>query len=316
MKIFITGHRGFIGRHLVEQLKNTHQLILLEHDLRDHAMVKKQLLDTDPDIIVHLAARTEVSDSYNEQASYFEVNHIGTVNLIESARSLKNLKNFVFASSMEVYGWQPIGDIIKIGKSPSVNGKFVSLDENTPTNPTSPYGLSKLACEQYLEYAKRVYNFPSTIIRQTNSYGRKDNSFFITEQVIYQMLTNPEKIHLGFGGSYRNFIYIDDLLDVWKLIIETPEKCVGETFCLGPDNGIQIKDFVEKIASLIGWNGEIVWNTKLPRPGEIYLLNSTNEKITNILGWTPRYTLDQGLNKTIQDWRVILENKLPFKKRD
>lgn len=312
MKIFITGSNGFIGQHIVDRLKDKHELIHLKYDLRDHTAVKKQLIDSDPEIIVHLAAKTEVQDSFYEQATFSEVNYIGTINLIESAKNLKNLKNFVFASTMEVYGWQPIIDFIENEHNTDMIPAF---DENTQTNPNSPYGLTKLACEKYLEYAHRIYNLPFTVIRQTNAYGRKDNTFFVTEQIIYHMLTNPNEILLGCGSSYRNFIYIEDLLDAWQTIIENPEKCIGEIFCLGPDNAVKISKLVDMIAQKIRWNGTVTWNTKPPRPGEVYLLNSTNAKITEKTGWSPKYTLDRGLDKTIADWRNIISNNLPFKHR-
>ena len=116
MRIFITGADGFIGQHMVERLKDKHELEFLTEDLRDHAKVAMQVSTFDPEIIVHLAARTEVQDSFYEQITFSEINYVGTVNLIEVASKLPNLKNFVFASTMEVYGWQPISDIIKDGK--------------------------------------------------------------------------------------------------------------------------------------------------------------------------------------------------------
>ena len=120
MRIFITGHDGFIGQHLVERLKNKHELCFLEHDLRDHDKVGFQIRQFDPEIIVHLAARTEVEKSFYEQITFSDINYTGTVNLIEVARDLPNLKNFVFASTMEVYGWQPISDLIRDGKEKSI----------------------------------------------------------------------------------------------------------------------------------------------------------------------------------------------------
>ena len=312
MKIFITGADGFIGQHMVARLNPVHELGFLTCDLRDHALVKQQLVDFSPDVIVHLAARTEVQDSFYEQITFSEINYVGTVNLIEAARSVPNLQNFVFASTMEVYGWQPISDLIKQG---ATSGNEV-FDETTQPNPNAPYAVAKYACEKYLEYAHRSYGLPFTAIRQTNAYGRKDNTFFVTEQIVYQMLTNPEEVRLGYGEPYRNFIYIEDLLDAWQTVIENPSKCVGEIFCLGPDNALRISEYVDMIANKIGWNGSVVWNTKPARPGEIYLLNSTNAKLTAKTGWAPRYTLDQGLDQTIADWKNILANKLPFKHRE
>ena len=298
MRIFITGGDGFIGQHMVPDLSLRHDICLLDADLRDHEQVSKQIKDFDPEIVVHLAARTEVEKSFTEQISFSDINYVGTVNLIESCKDLKHLKNFVFASTMEVYGWQPISDLIRDGKENYV----IAYDEDTQPNPNAPYAVAKYACEKYLEYAHRSYGLPFTAIRQTNCYGRKDNDFFVTEQIITQMIKNPHTINLGYAEPYRNFIYIDDLLSAWRTIIENPEKAAGEIFCLGPDNAIKIKDYAEKIAFQLGWDGKINWNQKPDRPGEIYLLNSSHRKLTKMLGWKPQWTLDAGIQKTVEYW--------------
>jgi nucleoside-diphosphate-sugar epimerase len=310
MRIFITGADGFIGQHMVERLKGNHELEFLKEDLRDHDKVGFQIRQFDPEIIVHLAARTEVQDSFYEQITFSEINYVGTVNLIETAAKVKNLRNFVFASTMEVYGWQPISDLIADGNEEPDD--IWAFTEDTQPNPNAPYAVAKYGCEKYLEYAGRCYNLPYTIIRQTNAYGRKDNNFFVTEQIIYQMLTNPNEINLGYGEPYRNFIFIDDLLDAWETVIRNPDKVAGEIFCLGPDNAIKIKDYVNIIADKIGWTGTIYWDTKPVRHGEIYLLNSSNQKLTDATGWSPKVELSDGLDKTIEIWKNILANDLPF----
>jgi nucleoside-diphosphate-sugar epimerase len=303
MRIFITGHNGFIGSHLIERLSD-HEIVFLSSDLRDHDGVRQEIVRAQPDVIVHLAARTEVEKSFYEQTTFSDINYTGTVNLIEAARDVSHLQNFVFASTMEVYGWQPISDLIHQGKETHI----IAFDETTQPNPNAPYAVAKYACEKYLEYAGRAYGLPYTIIRQTNAYGRKDNDFFVTEQIINQMLTNPQEIFLGYGEPYRNFLYIDDLIDAWDTVIQNPESSRGHIFCLGPDNAIKISAYVDLIARKLNWSGTVHWNTKPPRPGEIYLLNSTNDKITQILGWKPRVGLDEGLDLTIMHWKEKLQS--------
>ena len=302
MRVLITGHSGFIGQHIVARLTEKHDLFLLKSDLRDHAGVRDEVHAADPEVIVHLAARTEVEKSFYEQTVFSEINYVGTVNLIEAASQLSNLKNFVFASTMEVYGWQPISDLIRDGNESEIE----VFDETTIPNPNAPYSVAKFACEKYLEYASRSYNFPYTIIRQTNAYGRKDNDFFVTEQIITQMLKNPDEINLGYGVPYRNFLYIDDLIDAWEVVIDNPDKCVGQLVCLGPNNAIRISDYVDMIAKKLNWEGKVNWNTKPARPGEIYLLNSSNAKLTNMTGWEPKVSLSDGLDRTIEFWRTHL----------
>ena len=305
MKIFITGSSGFIGQHLVPLLRQQHTIIELQSDLRNHTDVVNELVAADPDVIVHLAARTEVEKSFYEQVTFSEINYVGSVNLIDAACRLRNLKNFVFASTMEVYGWQPISDEVRDHGQPQVS---LAFDEHTPPNPNAPYAVAKLAVEKYLEYAHRSLNLPFTAIRQTNSYGRSDNDFFVTEQIITQMLKNANEINLGYAEPFRNFIWIDDLLEAWKRVIENPDLCnQGRIYTVGPDRPIRISDYAHKIANMLDWHGHINWNTKPKRPGEIYWLNSGNQAISQDLGWAPKIDLDTGLAKTIDIWRRLIK---------
>ena len=302
MKVFITGASGFIGSHFVKVLENNHLVHSMQSDLLEFSKVRQELFDFDPDVIVHFGARTEVERSFYEQVTFSQVNYVGTVNLIESAAKLKNLKNFVFASTMEVYGWQPVSDIIK---EKGYLKDIPIFDENTIPNPNAPYAVAKYACEKYLEYAHRSLGLPFCAIRQTNTYGRKKNDFFVVEQIITQMIKNPNAINLGYDTPYRNFLYIDDLLNLWSTIIENPDKVSnGYIFTIGPNNPIQIKELANVIAKKLDWHGEIKWNSKPARPGEIYLLNSDHKLVTEITGWSPTVDLSSGLDRTIDHWKT------------
>jgi nucleoside-diphosphate-sugar epimerase len=296
MKLLLTGSSGFIGSHLRPLLEAQFDVYHLSSDLRDHEAIAKEVAAFSPEIIVHLAARTEVEKSFYEQVAFSEINYVGSVNLIEAASRLPNLKNFVFASTMEVYGWQPISDEVVKNIIPK---EYVAFDEHTQPNPNAPYSVAKYGVEKYLEYMHRSCGFPFSAVRQTNCYGRTDNNFFITEQIISQMLANPNEINLGYAEPYRNFIYIDDLLDVWMEIITHPEKVQGLIFTLGPDNPIKIRDYANLIANKLQWTGTINWDTKPKRQGEIYWLNSNCDLITKTLGWKPKTSLNDGLDKTI-----------------
>jgi len=303
MKILLTGSSGFIGSHISPLLAQAHELHHLASDLLDFAQVDLEVARVSPDVVVHLAARTEVEQSFYEQITFSQVNYVGTVNLIEAASRVKNLKNFVFASTMEVYGWQPISDVVRAGGVPSV---FEAFDEHTQPNPNAPYAVAKYACEKYLEYAHRCLGLPYTAIRQTNSYGRKDNGFFVTEQIISQMLTNPDQVNLGYAEPYRNFIFISDLLSAWLTVIENPDRVQGKIFTIGPDAPIKIRDYAQLIADKLNWKGQITWDTKPHRPGEIYWLNSNHNLITATTGWRPQVSLDSGLDQTIEIWQQRL----------
>jgi UDP-glucose 4-epimerase len=92
-------------------------------------------------------------------------------------------------------------------------------------------------------------------------------------------------------------------MDVWELIILNTNAVKNQIYCLGPNNAINIGDLVDLIAEKLNWKGLVIWNTKPDRPGEIDILNSSNEKITKELGWYPKVNLSDGLDKTIEFWK-------------
>lgn len=302
MKILLTGASGFIGQHLLPCLKKIGNVTCLNSDLRNYKQVTYEVNKAQPDIVIHLASRTEVEKSFYEQITFSEINYIGTINLIESCKQLKKQPHFLFSSTMEVYGWQPVSDEIQ---NQGYAKKHVAFDENTPTNPNAPYAVAKIACEEYLKYALRAYDLPFTALRQTNTFGRQDNNFFVTEQIISQMLHSKE-ISLGNPAPFRNFIYIDDLIDAWLSIIEKREILSGEILTIGPDNPIQIRKYANLIGDLINWKGEVKWNTKPARPGEIYWLNSSHKRISHLTGWKPKISLQEGLEKTIEKNQYVI----------
>ena len=303
MKIFITGSSGFIGSHILPSLEEKYTVHEMRADLLDFDGVNSELVSFGPDLIIHLAARTEVERSFYEQVTFSQVNYVGTVNLIECANKLQHKPVILFASTMEVYGWQPVSDEIKAGRVPQILPVF---DEGTVPNPNAPYAVAKLGCEKYLEYAHRAYGIDYIIIRQTNCYGRKDNDFFVTEQIISQMLKGQE-CNLGYCEPYRNFIYIDDLIDAWINVVDHMDACRNNIFTIGPNNAVQIGQHAENIRRLLDWQGTINWNTKPERKGEIYILNSGNEKLTQFTGWTPKVDYWTGLEWTVDFWKQKLQ---------
>lgn len=296
--VFITGATGFIGKQLIKKFSADHKVVAptsKEMDIRDEKAVERELRKHKPDFIIHLAARTEVEKSFYEQKTFAEINYVGTVVLADTAvRVLPNLELFVFSSTMETYGEQS-------------KDNWVPFDEKTEQNPNAPYAIAKLACEKYLTYLGRTVNFPYTMIRQTNTYGRPDNDFFVVEQIITQMLKG-DVCNLGYREPYRNFLYIDDLVELYYKIIKNVDLAKGEVFCTGPDNTIQISALAEKIAKMLDWKGKINWGTKPKRPGEIYYLNSHAEKAQRVLNWRPLIDLDEGLRRTIQLWKGKLSS--------
>lgn len=314
MRVFVTGVSGFIGSYLAEALlKQGHEAAGFMRQtnrlnypsvkklagrvefhygsLTDYSAVKQALREFQPEAICHLGAITPVAYSFDHPHEVTETNYVGTMNLAEAARKeCPALKRFIFASSMETYGFQAKRD------------PFVETDESKPA---CPYAVAKVAGEKYLQYLHYAHKFPAVSFRQTNAYGRKENDYFVVEAIITQMLKGKE-INLGDGRPIRNFIFIDDLVELYLKMIVADSSVNGEVFNTGPDNGLSIEELASEIKLLLGWQGKINWNTRPKRPGEIFYLNSSPEKAERFLGWSPSVSLKSGLIRTIEIWEKNL----------
>lgn len=307
MKIIVTGGTGFIASHLIPELQNRgydvyniERYVTGRHtgnkicptyfaDLRDGFAIRKIIRDVNPEIIFHLAAISAVSFSYEHPQEVIESNLLGTVNLAEAAlREAHNLKQFLFAGTSEEYG---------------NNGYEVQV-ENNPLMPASPYAVSKMACEKYLNYMKEAYDFPITILRPFNTFGRKNDAHFLIERTITQMLTQ-NVVNLIDPTPIRDWMYVDDHVRAY-LACMCNDNAIGETFNFCTGRGYTVKETVELISKLTDFHGEVVWGAAPKRPTESKIIIGSYEKAKKILGWSPKYSLEQGLRETINYWRKKL----------
>jgi len=311
MKVLVTGVSGFIGSYLADRLlKEGHQVAglvrqtnRLNHpafqklkgdieihygSLTDSRAVRQCVHDFKPEVVCHLGAITPVAYSFDHPQEVTETNYLGTINLAEAVLDeCQNFHRFIFASSMETYGFQRL---------------HVPFVENQELHPACPYAVAKVAAENYLKYLHYAHQFPAVCFKQTNAYGRKENDYFVIEAIITQMLKS-DTINLGDPRPVRNFIFIDDLVDLYiETMYSKNPLILGESFNTGPDNGLSIERLFLKIAELIGWEGKVNWNTRPRRPGEIWYLNSTPKKAEEYIGWKPKVGLQEGLIRTIEIW--------------
>lgn len=310
-RVLVTGTTGFIGSHLAPRFVEldhdvygleryvTGRYVLGKHrevktvfgDLKEYFDVKQIIRQIQPDIIIHLAAVSAVAYSYEHPQEIIENNFMGTINLAEaSLREVPHLKQFLFASTSETYG---------NGPSPKT--------ETTPQKPNSPYAVSKLAAERYLLYMREAYNFPVTILRNFNTYGRKNNTHFVVERIIVQMLRN-QTVCLGDPTPVRDFLYVEDHVDAYLACLNKPES-VGEVFNFCTGRGTSIKELVCIISQLTNFNKEIRWETIPQRPLDIKVLVGDYSKARRVLDWEPKFKLKKGLKATIDFWRQRLSKE-------
>ena len=305
VRVLVTGVTGFVGGHLVPRLVErgldvysleryvTGRYVLGQQrdvktvfgDLRDYFVVKRMIREVRPEIVIHLAAISAVAYSYDHPHEMIETNLLGTVNLAEAClREVPHFKQFLFASTSETYG----------------NGPNPKTEE-TPQNPNSPYAVSKVACDKYLVYMHDAHGFPVTILRNFNTYGRKDNPHFVVERTITQMLQG-KTVRLGDPTPIRDFEYIDDHVNSYLTCLGNP-KAEGAVFNFCTGRGVSIKQLVDLISKLCDYKGEIFWGTIPARPLDIRELVGDYSKAKRLLGWEPKFTLEKGLQLTIDFWK-------------
>jgi nucleoside-diphosphate-sugar epimerase len=304
MRVLVTGGSGFIGSYLIPKLDELgYDVYSLERyvtgryvlgartatvfgDLRDSFAVRKLVREVQPDIVIHLASISPVAYSYDHPQEVFEVNALGTINLAEAClREVSHFRHFLFAGTSEEYG----------------NQTELPVREDAELRPNSPYAVSKVAADKYLHYMRDAYDFPMTVLRPFNTYGRKDNVHFVVERTITQMLQG-KTVKLGDPTPVRDFMYVDDHLDAYLACLDN-ERAKGQVFNFCTGRGISIKELAELIAKLVGFEGEISWSTVPARPLDIKKLVGNYEKAKRMLGWEPKYKLEDGLRKTIDFWR-------------
>jgi dTDP-glucose 4,6-dehydratase len=317
--VLLTGATGFIGSKIVEKLvsegyrvyallrhashrdlKNLSHVIenvrFIDGDLTDYHSLESAIEDCDPETIIHLGAMTPVRLSFSNPLSYLRVNLLGTANLVHATVEKAPKAHLIAASTAEVYGWQPEAEPIK---------------EDAPLRPSSPYGVSKSAADEYLQMASKVYGLRSTVLRCNNTYGRVDETRFFVEYVITNML-GGKPVYVGAPEHMRDYMFVEDHVAAYMLALKN-EKAIGQVFNVSPGNPISNIELVRRVAKLLNFKGSII--TKSYPPGyptrsskldtEYIVLDSS--KIRKILGWAPSVTLDDGLRRTIKMWKSQME---------
>jgi len=308
-RLLVTGGSGFIGSHLIPELAKLEcDVYSLERyvtgryvlggrravktvfgDLRDHFVVRKIVRETQPDAVVHLASISPVSYSYDHPIEVLETNFLGTVNLAESClREVHDFKHFLFAGTSEEYG----------------NHSDMPLKETAELRPCSPYAVSKVAADKYLQYIRDAYNFPVTIVRNFNTYGRKENTHFVVERIITQMLQG-KTVTLGDPKPVRDLLYVDDHVNSYMKCLGN-EKAIGEAFNFCTGRGTSIAQLVKTIKKLTNFKDKVIWNTIPERPLDVTILIGDCSKARRLLGWNPKFTLEKGLKQTIKFWKEKL----------
>jgi NAD dependent epimerase/dehydratase len=318
MKVLVTGSEGFIGSHLVETLvekgfkvkafvrynfkndwgwleksKYLKYVEIYTGDIRDFDSVYDAMKGVD--VVFHLAALIGIPYSYVSPLAYLKTNTEGTYNVLEAARKLQ-VQRVIHTSTSEVYG----------------TAQYVPIDEKHPYNPQSPYAASKAAADHLALSYYRSFGLPVTIIRPFNTYGPRQSARAIIPTIISQILAGKKQIKLGNLRPTRDLTYVKDTVRGF-IEVGLHEKSVGDVFNLGTGKEISVGDLAKMIMKLMNAEAEILTDEERIRPekSEVERLVANTEKAEKLTGWRARYTLEEGLNETINWFKENLEYYKP-----
>ena len=273
-KILVTGSRGFIGKQIVQRLKQfdviTDSIDSKRIDLKN---IEEVMRLSRSDIVIHLGGKTIKGLDWNE---YFYNNVIGTLNILEYCIK-KNIKKMIFVSSY-VYG----------------NPKYSPIDENHPISPHNAYTKSKYLGEQLCEFYAKNSNLNVIILRPFNIFGKTLPKGFLISNLVKSIETN-KKITIINKDSKRDFLHIDDLIDV--IFKMKDYDCKFEIFNVGSGKSYSFNEIIEKIEKI----SLKKLNLQYEQDEENFIddIKADISKLNKKIKWSPKILFDEGLQKCI-----------------
>ncbi len=316
--ILVTGGAGFIGSHLVDALLHAgHTIYCIDNfDPFYPAAIKKQNLQNASgqpgfhlfqydlshispeellkifskvsfDAIIHLAARAGVRPSIEQAKTYYDINVMGTLNLLEFARQM-NIPRFIFASSSSVYG-----------NNPNTPWKETDLLHQ----PISPYGATKLAAEELGMVYAQLYNLQFLALRLFTVYGPRQRPDLAIHK-FYNLIHEEKPITLfGDGHTLRDYTYVSDIVAGIMAALEYPTD-ESTIFNLGDNRQVSLLQLVQTLETCMSKKAIINWQDE--QPGDVPQTFADISKAGALLNYHPRVMLEQGLKQFV-DWKETQE---------
>lgn len=308
-RVLVTGAGGFIGSHLVDELlqkgaevtafvhynarndwgmlegrysEKTPNLTVIAGDVTDSLFVKKAVAEKE--YVFHLAALIGIPYSYVAPESYINTNIKGTLNVMQACLDYE-VTRVVHTSTSEVYG----------------TAQYTPIDEKHPLQGQSPYSASKIGADKIAESFFCSFGLPVTTIRPFNTFGPRQSTRAVIPTIITQALTG-NTVKLGSLTPIRDLTYVADTANGFINLAES-KKTVGMTVNTGTGRGVTIGKLAEIIIQQVNPKARIVCEEKRVRPekSEVMELLCDNRSARDLAGWKPKYTLEEGLSRTI-DW--------------
>lgn len=326
----VTGGAGFIGSNYVSRLLKRGEKVtvfdnlsrkgaaanltwlrekygansfqLIQADVRDTKAIEEAAADAD--VIVHLAAQVAVTTSVTHPREDFEINALGTFNVLEAARASGRKPIFLFASTNKVYGGMDDVEVVEQATRYMYKDLPLGCPESQPLDFHSPYGCSKGTGDQYVRDYARIYNLPTVVFRQSCIYGPRqfgvEDQGWVAWFIIAAVNQRPITIY-GDGKQVRDVLFVEDLLDGYDLAVNNIQTAAGKVYNMGGGvvNTISIwTEFRPILEKAIGQN--IPTSQGDWRPGDQKVFIADIRKAETELGWRPRVSVEEGVERLVE----------------
>ena len=313
-RILITGGNGFIGSHLAVDLLRLfadveiHLLDLFDisplssflNQIKENTIchnvditcfetVQRIVDRIEPSIVFHLGAYVRVGWDFSHVHKAIQVNIQGTLNLLHALED-KDFDSFVHTGTSEEYGRKP-----------------VPFSEDMPVAPSSPYSASKASSEMFCRVYQEAYGFPIVFLRPFNVYGEGQSPSMLIPEIIHSCL-KKEDIKLTEGMQTREWNYVSDIVSA-MILASQRKSAVGRIINIGSGEEHTIREIVLLILNLMGDPIKPLFGALPYRENEIWRMFCDNSLAKELLGWKPKYSLDEGLKRTIVWYKKCYEDE-------
>lgn len=304
-KALITGSLGFVGGYLRAELEASGYEVVgvdigaaektIQADLLNCEQMKNVVAQVQPDAVFHLAGQANVARSWQIPQQTVELNVVGAINLLEAVRALKSETRIVLVGSSDQYG--ALGDA----------GRLVK--ETTPTNPQTPYAVSKQAQEEMARVYARAYGMNICMTRSFNHGGAGQKEGFMIPD-FSAGIVRVEKgladcLRVGNLTARRDFTHVKDVVRAYRLIAEKGHA--GEVYNVGSGVTYSAQEILDKLCAMANCPVRIEQDPAKMRPSDTPVICCDHSKLSEHTDWFPKESLDMMLHETMDYYRGLLK---------